>query len=118
MPIAKPQSALVWKKMSICAAEKFEVEHFRTGQRALIVAALEGRDVIGLLATGMGKSLCFQLPALFLSGVTVVVTPLIALMHDQRSKLVYSATGRAANELAEWLASLGIACAVYSGMTK
>ncbi len=56
---------------------------FRPGQRPIIEAVLAGRDVVGIMPTGAGKSLTFQLPARLLGGVTLVVSPLIALMKDQ-----------------------------------
>ncbi|MGC2031155.1 MAG: DNA helicase RecQ [Steroidobacteraceae bacterium] len=61
----------------------FGFDRFRTGQEAVVRDALAGRDVLALMPTGGGKSLCFQLPALLQSGVTLVVSPLIALMQDQ-----------------------------------
>ena len=56
---------------------------FRPGQEAVVRDALAGRDVLALMPTGGGKSLCFQLPALLQPGVSLVVSPLIALMQDQ-----------------------------------
>jgi ATP-dependent DNA helicase RecQ len=56
---------------------------FRPGQREAVVAALDGRDALVVMPTGSGKSLCYQLPALGALDLTVVVSPLIALMHDQ-----------------------------------
>src|SRR3990167_10148406 len=56
---------------------------FRPGQEASINEILRGRDALIVMPTGAGKSLCYQLPALSLSGVTIVVSPLIALMKDQ-----------------------------------
>lgn len=56
---------------------------FRAGQEALVDAILGGRDVLGIMPTGGGKSVCYQLPALMLRGVTLVVSPLISLMKDQ-----------------------------------
>ena len=56
---------------------------FRPGQEAVVSDALAGRDVIALMPTGGGKSVCFQLPALLQPGVSIVVSPLIALMQDQ-----------------------------------
>ena len=56
---------------------------FRDRQETIVRAVLEGRDILVVMPTGGGKSLCYQLPALMLEGVTVVVTPLIALMRDQ-----------------------------------
>ena len=61
----------------------FGLTAFRTGQREAVTAVLEGRDLVAVMPTGAGKSLCFQLPALLLEGVSVVVSPLIALMKDQ-----------------------------------
>ncbi|MBK4217971.1 DNA helicase RecQ [Paracoccus caeni] len=56
---------------------------FRPGQREIVDAVADGRDVLAIMPTGGGKSLCFQLPALMREGVTVVISPLIALMRDQ-----------------------------------
>lgn len=66
----------------------FGYDAFRAGQEVLVDALLGGRDVLGIMPTGAGKSLCYQVPALMLSGVTLVISPLISLMKDQVSALV------------------------------
>jgi ATP-dependent DNA helicase RecQ len=63
--------------------ERFGLEGFRPGQEAAIHALLSGRSALAVFPTGGGKSLCYQLPALLLEGVTLVISPLIALMKDQ-----------------------------------
>jgi ATP-dependent DNA helicase RecQ len=66
----------------------FGLDRFRPGQRAAIEAVLAGRDVLCVMPTGGGKSLCYQLPAVVHEGLTLVVSPLIALMKDQVDRLV------------------------------
>ena len=61
----------------------FGYSRFRSGQETLIDGILSGRDVFGIMPTGGGKSICYQVPALMLPGVTLVVSPLISLMRDQ-----------------------------------
>ncbi|MGD0051023.1 MAG: ATP-dependent DNA helicase RecQ, partial [Vulcanimicrobiaceae bacterium] len=67
--------------------EKFGYEHFNPGQEEVLQRILAGEDTLAILATGAGKSLCYQLPALLLPGTTIVVSPLIALMKDQLDML-------------------------------
>jgi ATP-dependent DNA helicase RecQ len=66
----------------------FGFDAFRTGQEAIVRDALAGRDLLALMPTGGGKSLCYQLPALLRPGVMIVVSPLIALMLDQVRQLL------------------------------
>lgn len=65
----------------------FGYEHFRLEQRNIIEQVLKNQDVLAIMPTGGGKSLCYQLPALLKSGITIVVSPLIALMQDQVTTL-------------------------------
>ncbi|MBW3554006.1 MAG: ATP-dependent DNA helicase [Gemmatimonadetes bacterium] len=67
--------------------ERFGHEAFRAGQEQVVRAVLEGRDALVVLPTGAGKSLMYQLPAVLLEGITLVVSPLIALMKDQTDKM-------------------------------
>ncbi len=84
--------------MSDAATDRYELarallhrywqhEDFRPGQWDIIEAVLQGKDVLAVLPTGSGKSVCYQLPALMLDGLTLVVSPLIALIEDQVARL-------------------------------
>jgi RecQ family ATP-dependent DNA helicase len=75
--------------------EHFGFESFRPGQEQAVNAALAGRDVLMVMPTGAGKSLCYQLPALMRDELTIVVSPLVALMADQVAGLDRAAAGRA-----------------------
>jgi ATP-dependent DNA helicase RecQ len=85
--------------------ERFGFEGFREGQGQAVAAAMAGRDVLCVMPTGAGKSLCFQIPALLSNGVTLVVSPLIALMKDQvdglRAKAIAAACVHSLMDAAE-----------------
>jgi ATP-dependent DNA helicase RecQ len=104
----------------LAAAERilhatFGFEAFRPGQGEIVDAILDGRDVLAVMPTGSGKSLCYQLPALVRDGLTIVVSPLIALMRNQVAQLtangVAAAALNSANDPAENRAILAsLAC--------
>ena len=67
--------------------ERFGLHAFRHGQRAVIERLLAGKSAAAIFPTGGGKSLCYQLPAVLLDGLTLVVSPLLALMREQVDQL-------------------------------
>jgi ATP-dependent DNA helicase RecQ len=75
-------------KIHSCLRERFGLEAFREGQLEIIEAALSERSAVVVMPTGAGKSICYQLPAMLLPGLTLVISPLIALMKDQVDALV------------------------------
>ena len=66
----------------------FGYSSFRKGQENMVDCLLSGRDALGIMPTGAGKSICYQVPAIMKSGVTIVVSPLISLMKDQVNTLI------------------------------
>src|SRR4051794_1817504 len=76
------QPASAQRPLEVLAA-RFGFAAFRPGQERVVEALLAGRSALAVFPTGAGKSLCYQLPALLLDGMTIVVSPLIALMKDQ-----------------------------------
>ncbi|WP_428309838.1 RecQ family ATP-dependent DNA helicase [Hydrocarboniphaga sp.] len=88
-------SALGVSALRETLSQRFGLEGWRPGQERVITSVLAGRDTLAIMPTGAGKSLCYQLPALHLSGLTLVVSPLIALMKDQAEKLAVSGIANA-----------------------
>src|SRR6202165_1754153 len=86
-PALTPAQLSVQARIETALRELFGFERFHAGQQDVITRVMEGQDTLAILATGAGKSLCYQLPALLLGGTTVVVSPLIALMKDQLDML-------------------------------
>src|ERR1700749_3406949 len=74
----------------------FGFADFRPGQEAAVAAAVAGHDVLVVMPTGAGKSLCYQLPALVREDLTIVVSPLVSLMQDQFEALERRVPGAAA----------------------
>lgn len=67
--------------------EKFHHDQFRPGQQEIIETILNGESVLGMLPTGTGKSLCYQLPGYLIDGTVIIISPLISLMEDQVAQL-------------------------------
>ena len=93
---------MLLNQVSIGHADKYSIlkqyfgyERFREGQEWLIDNVLAGKDVVGIMPTGAGKSICFQVPALMKSGIALVISPLISLMKDQVSSLTQAGVSAA-----------------------
>jgi ATP-dependent DNA helicase RecQ len=71
----------------------FGYDSFRPGQEEIVSRLLAGQDVLAVMPTGAGKSICYQVPALLLPGITIVVSPLVSLMKDQVGALVQAGGG-------------------------
>ncbi len=87
MRAVSAQVATYLDDMQAGLKQHFGLDQFRPGQADVVASVLSGRNTVVVMPTGAGKSLCYQLPAMLLDGVTVVVSPLIALMQDQVSSL-------------------------------
>ena len=97
----------------------FGFDTFRPLQKEIIAAILNGTDVLGVMPTGGGKSVCYQIPALIFPGVTVVVSPLISLMHDQVASLKASGIHSVfLNSSLEWNDYLAAADEIRKGKVK
>jgi ATP-dependent DNA helicase RecQ len=86
-PAATQATTDLKARLEMALHELFGFDHFHPGQEDVMLRVMEGQNTLAILATGAGKSLCYQLPALLLDGTTVVVSPLIALMKDQLDML-------------------------------
>jgi len=86
-PVGHPGPAVAPEEVRRVLSETFGHEAFREGQEEVVTAVLAGQDALCVMPTGAGKSLCYQLPALLRPGLTLVVSPLIALMRDQVASL-------------------------------
>mgnify|MGYP000939837853 CR=1 FL=1 len=92
---------------------------FRDGQSEIIDNILEGNDILGIMPTGAGKSMCYQVPALMMDGITIVISPLISLMIDQVNSLVQSGVAAAYINSSLTLAQQNkVVSNIYKGMYK
>src|ERR1700690_1276724 len=95
MSLAHESRSAATTELHAALREHFGHAAFRPGQQEVVRAALAGRDVLVVMPTGAGKSLCYQLPALMREQLTIVVSPLVALMADQVAGLDRVARGQA-----------------------
>jgi len=116
-----PTASIMYQLQSLGDALKqfFGYTTFRPGQQQIVEEALQDRDLLIIMPTGGGKSLCFQLPALLKPGLTVVVSPLIALMQDQVDALVDNGIGATfLNSTLSWDAVRSREMAILNGKIK
>ncbi|MDA3957801.1 DEAD/DEAH box helicase, partial [Oceanispirochaeta sp.] len=88
--IPKPCKITLMTDPAVILQKQFGYDSFRPNQKDIIDAVLEGKDVFASMPTGGGKSICYQIPALCMDGLTLVISPLIALMKDQVDAAVES----------------------------
>ncbi len=97
----------------------FGYDDFRSGQEQLVDSILNGRDCLGVMPTGAGKSLCFQVPALMMTGTAIVISPLISLMQDQVNALLRSGVNAACiNSGTDYYTNSEIYSRAYAGEFK
>ena len=123
-PATTPAQTDIKERIEAALLELFGFQRFHQGQEDVIMRVMEGQDTLAILATGAGKSLCYQLPALLLEGTTVVVSPLIALMKDQLDMLAERGVHQVVainstlseDQEAAALGRIGLASAVNAGL--
>jgi ATP-dependent DNA helicase RecQ len=107
------------KKLQNILKETFGYSKFRFEQKNIINSILDGKDTLAIMPTGGGKSLCYQIPALFLPGVTLVISPLISLMQDQVMNLLeYGVRSVFLNSSLSYKESQKAKAQILSGMVK
>ncbi|MFA6857629.1 MAG: DEAD/DEAH box helicase, partial [Treponema sp.] len=119
MTICANPAACVGAQPETVLKSVFGYDSFRPLQKEIIANVLAGKDTLAVMPTGGGKSLCYQIPALIFDGLTVVVSPLIALMQDQVSALVSDGVNAVfLNSSLEWKDYCRAADSIRAGMTK
>ncbi|MBP5452787.1 MAG: ATP-dependent DNA helicase RecQ, partial [Treponema sp.] len=97
----------------------FGYDSFRPMQREVIQNVLDGRDTLAIMPTGGGKSLCYQIPALIFGGMTLVISPLIALMQDQVSQMeAYGVPAAVINSSLDWNSYIETTKSIRQGKVK